>query len=169
MMEMMKRNNNSQLRFQHTLGGWLTARLVTAQRSRRWREEKKTNSHRTAAKLVWTRMCHWNICCERNTARIRGLLSVTGAPIKHNNKGERHSFFRSLFWSVHQAVNCCHGGWGAKGREPHRLFSRLLLKSLIMSDRKRRRTSIRSALGVEFFNSVATTFRITENQQKNMH
>lgn len=44
----------------------------------------------------------------------------------------------------------------------YRLFSLLLLKSLIISDRKRRRTSISSALGVEFFSSVATTFRITE-------
>lgn len=159
MMKMMKRNNNSQLRFQHTLGGWLTARLVTAQRSTLHTalERRKGNSHRTTAKLVWTQMCHWSICYKRNT----GLLSVTGVPIKHNNKGE----CRSFFWSVHQAVNCCHGGKGEKGRNPHRLFSRLLLKSLIMSDRKRRRTSIRSTLGVEFFNSVATTLRITENNQ----
>lgn len=43
----------------------------------------------------------------------------------------------------------------------HRLFSRLLLKSLIMSERNSRLTSISSALGVEFFSSVATTLRIT--------
>lgn len=51
---------------------------------------------------------------------------------------------------------------GGEERMPtHRLFSRLLLKSLIMSERKRRLASISSALGLEFFNSVATTFRIT--------
>lgn len=43
----------------------------------------------------------------------------------------------------------------------HLLFSRLLLKSFIMSDKNKRRTSISSALGVEFFNKVATTLRIT--------
>lgn len=157
MMEMMKHNNKISAH---------TGQLIDCQTCDGTEEhvaygfeekKRKTNSHRTAAKLVWTRMCHWNICCESNT----GLLSITGVPIKHNNKGERHSFF----WSVHQAVNCCHGGKGEKGRNPHRLFSRLLLKSLIMSDRKRRRTSIRSMLGVEFFNSVATTLRITENNQ----
>lgn len=44
----------------------------------------------------------------------------------------------------------------------HRLFSRLLLKSLIMSERKSRRTSISSELGAQFFNNVATTLRITD-------
>lgn len=56
-------------------------------------------------------------------------------------------------------------GWWKEGLNKipaHRLFSRLLLKSLIMSERKSRRTSISSALGAEFFNKVATTLRITE-------
>lgn len=44
----------------------------------------------------------------------------------------------------------------------HRLFSRLLLNSLIISERKRRRTSISSVLGAELFNKVATTLRITD-------
>lgn len=44
----------------------------------------------------------------------------------------------------------------------HRLFSRLLLNSLIISERKSRRTSIISVLGAEFFNKVATTFKITD-------
>lgn len=44
----------------------------------------------------------------------------------------------------------------------HRLFSRLLLKSLIMSERKSLRTSISSVLGAEFFNEVATTLSITD-------
>lgn len=43
----------------------------------------------------------------------------------------------------------------------YRRFSRLLLKSLIMSERKSLLTSISSALGEEFFSRVATTFRIT--------
>lgn len=43
----------------------------------------------------------------------------------------------------------------------YRLFSRLLLKSFIMSDRKSLLTSISSALGEEFFSRVATTFKIT--------
>lgn len=45
------------------------------------------------------------------------------------------------------------------------LFSRLLLKSFIISDKNKRRTSISSALGVEFFNKVATTLRITLREQ----
>lgn len=43
----------------------------------------------------------------------------------------------------------------------YRRFSRLLLKSFIMSERKSLLTSISSALGVEFFRRVATTFKIT--------
>lgn len=48
---------------------------------------------------------------------------------------------------------------------PHRLFSRLLLNSLIMSERKSRRTSISSALGAELFSRVATTLSITGEKQ----
>ena len=43
-------------------------------------------------------------------------------------------------------------------------LSVLLLKSFIISDKNKRRTSMSSALGVEFFNKVATTLRITENK-----
>ena len=48
----------------------------------------------------------------------------------------------------------------------HRRFSRLLLKSLIMSERKSLLTSISSALGEEFFRRVATTFKITGREVK---
>lgn len=52
----------------------------------------------------------------------------------------------------------------------HRLFSRLLLKSFIISERKSLLTSISSALGEEFFSKVATTFRITEDgETRNKH
>lgn len=44
----------------------------------------------------------------------------------------------------------------------YRRFSRLLLKSFIMSERKSLLTSISSELGEEFFRRVATTFKITE-------
>lgn len=44
----------------------------------------------------------------------------------------------------------------------YRRFSRLLLKSFIMSVRKSLLTSISSVLGEEFFSRVATTFKITE-------
>lgn len=50
---------------------------------------------------------------------------------------------------------------------PYRLFSRLLLNSLIMSERKSRRTSISSALGAELFSRVATTLSITGEKQAN--
>lgn len=48
----------------------------------------------------------------------------------------------------------------------HLLFSLLLLNSLIMSDRKSRRTSINSGLGAEFFSKVAITLRITNIRHK---
>lgn len=51
----------------------------------------------------------------------------------------------------------------------YRRFSRLLLKSFIMSERKCLLTSINSALGVEFFNRVATTFRITGWYEARQH
>lgn len=38
-----------------------------------------------------------------------------------------------------------------------------------MSDKNKRRTSISSALGVEFFNKVATTLRITIYKQTNRY
>lgn len=47
----------------------------------------------------------------------------------------------------------------------YRRFSRLLLKSFIISERKSLLTSISSELGEEFFNRVATTFKITERQK----
>lgn len=55
-----------------------------------------------------------------------------------------------------------------KGRlsAAHLLFSLLLLNSLIMSDRKSRRTSINSVLGAEFFSKVAITLRITNIRHK---
>lgn len=55
-----------------------------------------------------------------------------------------------------------------KGRlsSAHLLFSLLLLNSLIMSDRKSRRTSINSVLGAEFFSKVAITLRITNIRHK---
>lgn len=57
--------------------------------------------------------------------------------------------------------------WTMKGQaEVYRRFSRLLLKSLIMSVRKSLLTSISSALGLEFFRRVATTFNITEKRRR---
>ena len=50
--------------------------------------------------------------------------------------------------------------WVSKS-SAHRLFSRLLLNSLIMSERNSLLTSMSSALGDEFFSNVATTFNIT--------
>lgn len=53
-----------------------------------------------------------------------------------------------------------------------RLLSRLLLKSLIISERKSRRTSISSVPGAELFSKFATTLRITEKKyiyKKNTH
>lgn len=100
MMEMMKSNNNSQLRFQHTLGDWLTARLVTAQRSMLHAAFERRKGKPTATGQEW----NWcGLACVTETSAVRetrrefwGLFSITVVPIKHNNKGERQ-FFSALF------------------------------------------------------------------------
>lgn len=70
--------------------------------------------------------------------------------------------FSLFLWYINQEDKR-RSGWVKDGlSSAHRLFSRLLLNSLIMSERKSRRTSISSVLGAELFNNVATTLRITD-------
>lgn len=84
------------------------------------------------------------------------------ATIQVGKKGGQFLFFLfPPFFLIHESVGVLKGSLSS----PHRLFSRLLLNSLIMSERKSRRTSINSVLGAELFNRVATTLSITDESK----
>lgn len=91
------------------------------------------------------------IQCEKRTALKMRMINVSPAqaclapPLTRRSEKDNRG-------------RVCEGGSGSPA---YRLFSRLLLNSLIMSERKRRRMSISSAPGAEFFNRVAITLRIT--------
>lgn len=66
-----------------------------------------------------------------------------------------------------QNGSVCDGEKDAAHVDSYLRFSRLLLNSLIMSDRKSRRTSMLSGDGGAVFSRAATTFRISINIQGN--
>lgn len=80
------------------------------------------------------------------------LQQAAGTKTQSVSRAETQASHRSMITNV----NAC-GGWV----NAYRRFSRLLLKSFIMSERKSLLTSMSSALGEEFFSRVATTFKIT--------
>ena len=106
------------------------------------------------------RNCHGNICW--TTCAHPRMIYHQNEPIKHGTM-RRNSV--PLF-PFPRYINPRDDWWNERVKggfsSAHRLFSRLLLNSLIMSERKSRRTSISSVLWAELFNKVATTLRITD-------
>jgi len=78
------------------------------------------------------------------------------------NKKESHRWVNSAWAAVCDAVLHLVKRWNS-----HLRFSRLLLNSLIRSDRKTLRTSMLSGVGGEVFSSAAIIFRISRNTNTN--